>query len=179
MATLYATVADLRSVLSGTDSGIGTAAQLSDSQLTLSLTSASNRVSVYAGSVFDSSTPQAVPPPIFHDLTLDLAAFWAHKIYTKNKVVPTDHPIYVAYKNAQQMLDDVRDGKIRLDPQPVGGGPGQETGMIINRIPPVFTGDDSNTRVGQSGYLESDVPLGGWAPRGVDWWGGGGSIYQG
>ena len=62
MTILYATVADLREVLSGTDSGIGTPAQLSDLQLTQALTSASSRISVYAGSVYDSSSPQAVPP---------------------------------------------------------------------------------------------------------------------
>lgn len=179
MTTLYANVADLREVLQGTDTGVGTAAQLSDTQLTLALTSASNRVSVYAGSVFDSSTPQAVPPAIFHDLTLDLAGFWALKTYMKNKVIAPDHPVFIAYSNAQTMLNNVRDGKIRLDVQPVGGGPGLETGVIINRIPPIFTGDDSNTRVGQSGFLESDVPLGGWAPRGIDWGGAGGPFYQG
>ena len=75
MTTLYASLSDLRLTMDGTDSGTGTAAQLTDAQLTLALTAASNRVSVYAGNVYDSSSPQAVPPDIFHDLTLDLAAF--------------------------------------------------------------------------------------------------------
>ena len=42
--TLYASVADLRNVMSGTDSGTGTAAQLTDDQLTLALYAASNSV---------------------------------------------------------------------------------------------------------------------------------------
>jgi phage gp36-like protein len=166
---LYATIADLREVLSGTDSGIGTPAQLSDLQLTQALTSASSRISVYAGSVYDSSSPQAVPPDIFHDLCLDLAAFWAWKNYLKGKVIPSTHPAFIAYQNAQKMLDAVRAGEIRLDPAVVGAGTGAEMAHVINRIPPIFKGDDSNTRVGQDGFLESDTPVNMWSPRGMDW----------
>ena len=53
--TLYASTADLRSVLAGTDGGTGTAGQLDEQQLSLALYAASNRVSVYAGNVYDSS----------------------------------------------------------------------------------------------------------------------------
>lgn len=176
--TLYASVADLRLVLSGTDSGTGTAAALTDDQLTLALYSASNRVSVYAGNIFDGSTGQAQPPPILHDLTLDLAAFWADKTYLKHKAVDPQSPIYIAYQNAVQVLNDVRDGKILLDPAPAPGI-GSETGVIINRIPSVFTGNDSNTRIDpMTGGLEADVPPGQWAPMG-DGWRSGGPIYQG
>jgi phage gp36-like protein len=174
--TLYASVADLRNVMSGTDSGTGTAAQLTDAQLELALYSASNRVSVYAGNVFDGSTPEANPPAILHDLTLDLARFWAAVTYLKWKSVETTSPIYIAYQNATQMLNDVRDGKILLDPAPAPGI-GDETGVIINRVPPVFTGRDSNTRIDPiTGTLESDSPF--WTARTgglVD----GGPIYQG
>ena len=95
--TLYASVADLRNVMSGTDSGTGTAAQLTDAQLELALYSASNRVSVFTGNIYDGSTPQAEPPPILHDLTLDLASFWAWKTYLKGKAMPADHPAFIAY----------------------------------------------------------------------------------
>lgn len=174
--TLYATVADLRNVLSGTDAGTGTAAALTDAQLELALYSASNRVSVYAGNTYDSSTPQAVPPAILHDLTLDLAAFWADKTYLKHKAVDPKSPIYLAYLNAMQVLNDVRDGKILLDPVPAPGI-GSETGIIINRVPAIFTGRDSNTRLDPvTGTLEADSPF--WTPRA----GGladGGPVYQG
>ena len=56
--TLYASVADLRNVMAGTDSGTGTADQLTDAQLVLALYAASNRVSVYAGNLYDSSVPE-------------------------------------------------------------------------------------------------------------------------
>jgi hypothetical protein len=177
--TMYASVADLRNVMAGTDSGMGTADQLTDAQLTLALYAGSNRVSVYSGNVWDSSTPQAVPPAILHDLTLDLACFWAYKTYLKSKSIDATHPVYIAYKDAMSVLSDVRDGKILLDPAPAPGI-GQETGAIINRIPPVFTGRDSNTRVDpRTGTLEPDVPLGMWAPMGMDWPGAGGPVYQG
>ena len=55
-----------------------------------------------------------------------------------------------------------------------------EVGTVINRMPPIFTGNDSNTRLDPStGILEADVPLGQWAPMGVDWADGGATLYQG
>jgi phage gp36-like protein len=177
--TLYASVADLRNVMAGTDSGSGTADQLTDTQLTLALYAASNRVSVYSGNVYDSSTPVAVPPAILHDLALDLAAFWATKTYLKHKEITATHPVYIAYRDAMGILADVRAGKVLLDPA-VAPGIGSEGGIVINRIPPIFTGDDSNTRVSpRTGILEADVPLGSWAPMGVNWNDGGGATYQG
>lgn len=177
MTVLYATVADLQSVLSSTDSGIGTPAELNTQQLTLALTTASNRISVYSGQVWDSSTPQLVPPDILHDLTLDLAAFWAWKTYLKGKSIAVDHPAFIAYQNAQSILNDVRDGKVNLDITPEGGV-GDETALVLNSIPQIFSGADSNTRVGMTGILETDVPLGQWSPRGLGW-DGGGPTYQG
>ena len=174
--TLYATVDDLRNVLSGTDSGTGTAAALTTEQLTLALYAASNRVSVYAGNIYDSSTSDADPPGILHDLTLDLACFWADKTYLKHKAVDPQSPIYIAYQNAMSILQDVRAGKILLDPV-AAPGIGQETGTIINRVPGIFTGENSGTRVNPgTGMIEPDsVP---WesTPSSAGW---GGPVYQG
>jgi hypothetical protein len=180
MPTLYATVGDLRNVMSGTDSGTGTAAMLTDAQLTLALQSASSRVSVFAGNVYDGSSSAAAPPDIFHDLALDLAAFWAFKTYLKHKEIGPQHPVFIAYKDASQILADVRDGRLRLDPA-VAPGIGAETGTVINRIPSIFTGDDSNTKVDEfTGALTSDIPLGQYAPRMTgDWQEWGGAVYQG
>lgn len=173
---LYAQLTDIKNALSSTDGGVGTPAELSDAQLTIALQTASDRVSVYFGNVMDSSTPQAVPPAIFYDLTLDIAVFWAWRLYLKGKVLAAGHPVITAYNDAMQMLKDARDGKLRLDVQPAGQI-GSEIGVVINRIPPIFDGDDSNTRVSPfTGHLESDVPIGpNWAPRGV----GLGPVYQG
>lgn len=167
MATLYATVADLQEVLSGTDAGSGTAAMLTPLQLTLALTSASNRISVYTGTVFDSSSPAAIPPPVFRDLCLDLAAFFATTTYMKSKALAATHPVYLRYKDAQQMLNDVRDGKLRLDIYPPGAQ-AKQSSTIINRIPRIFSGLDSNTRLDPvSGFLEPDTPAGMYGPHGL------------
>jgi len=175
--TLYATVADLTLALEGTDGGTGTPAELNSQQLTLALQAASNRVSVYFGTIMDGSNPQAQPPDIFHDLTLDLGIFFAWRTYLKGKTLPNDHPAFLAYQNAMSILQDARNGKIRLDPADAGGV-NQETGIVINRIPNIFTGEDSNTRVNIAGNLESDTPLPNWSPRSSDV-SGGGSVYQG
>jgi hypothetical protein len=164
--------------MQGADGGVGTPAELNDSQLTLALQAASSRVSIAFGTIMDSSNSQAVPPDAFAPLTLDLAVFYAWRTYLKGKVVPNDHAAYLAYKDAMQMLSDARDGKIRLDPA-AAGGVYQEVGVVINRIPNIFTGDNSNTRIGLDGVLEPDTPLGGseFAPRGGDLLGG--AVYQG
>lgn len=173
--TLYATVADLQNVMSGTDSGTGTAAQLSTEQLTLALHAASNRVSVYAGNTYDSSGPDANPPAILHDLTLDLACFWADATYLKHKTVDPQSPIYIKYQNAMSILQDVRAGKILLDPV-AAPGIGSETGVIINRVPAIFTGRDSNTRRDPAtGVLEADSPF--WTARTGGLFDTGGPIY--
>ena len=177
--TLYASIEDLQNVMAGTDSGTGTAAQLTDAQLTLALYAASNRVSVYAGNSYDGSSPAAQPPAILHDLTLDLAAFWAWKTYMKSKAMEPTHPVYLAYLNAIGILQDVRAGKILLDPAPAPGIAANESGTVINTIPRVFTGANSNTRFNPvTGTIEPDVPLGEWAPMGMGW-GTGGPEYQG
>jgi phage gp36-like protein len=172
--TLYATVADLRAVMAGSDNGAGTASQLSPEQLTLALYAASNRVSVYAGNVYDGSTPEAVPPPILHDLTLDLAVFWATKTYLKYKEIPNTSPVYIAYQNAMSILQDVRAGKIFLSPAEAPGPDPEDMGRVINRIPGVFTRQDSNTRINpMTGGIEAET-----AP-GMGWDFTGGPVYQG
>ena len=90
--TLYASVADLRNVMAGTDSGTGTADQLTDTSSPSPCTRPATGSSVYTGNIYDSSTAVAVPPPILHDLALDLACFWATKTYLKNKEIADDSP---------------------------------------------------------------------------------------
>lgn len=157
MTVLYATTADLKEVLGSTDAGTGTAAQLSNAQLTLALQAGSNRVSIFAGAVYDSSSAGATPPAVFHDLALDLAAFYATTFYLKQKNMGADHPVRLRYNDAMLILNDVRDGKVRLDvTQP--GGVITAGGTIINRIPRIFTMDDSDTRYDPgTGTLAADT----------------------
>jgi phage gp36-like protein len=178
LTTLYADTADLQAVLDGTDSGTGTAAQLTDNQLTLALTAASNRVSVYVGQVYDSSTPEAVPPDILHDITLDLAAFFATTSYYKNKTIASTHPVWLRYQSAMQILNDVRDGKVRLDIFPADDTDSEQPPQVTNRIPRIFNHEDSNTRLNPvTGGLEADSPY--WTNNWLGLEQGGGPVYQG
>jgi phage gp36-like protein len=169
MPTLYSDVSTLRLVLGGTDAGTGTAAQLSDDQLTLALTAASNRVSSYVGTIYDSSTPQAVPPPILSDLTLDLAAWWAWTYYSKSKELGPQHPVVLRYTEAMKMLEDARAGRIRIDVGPPGDI-GKNAGAVFNNLPPIFSGEDSNTEIDpRTGGLAASVPADMWHPGWGNW----------
>ena len=155
---LYADVSDLRAVLDSTDAGTGTAAQLTDLQLGLALEAASARFSTYAGTVYDGSSPQAAPPVLAKTVTLDLAAWWATTYYLKQKDLPPASPVVLRYAEAVKVLEDIRAGRI----QPGVGPPGSQGtvgGHVINRIPNIFTGDDSNTAVDPgTGTLYATTP---------------------
>ena len=146
--TLYADVSDLRLVLDSTDAGTGTAAQLSDEQLTLALTAASDRVELYTGYSWDTT---ADAPSIVHDLTLDLGAWWATTYYSKQKEMGPNHPVVLRYTEAVKVLEEIRSGKITLSAVEVQPGTditaGEPAGLVINRIPAIFTGEDSNTEI--------------------------------
>jgi len=151
-AALYADVSDLRLVLDSTDAGTGTAAQLPDDQLTLALQEASDRVSLYTGSVYD---PASVPS-IIRSLTLDLAAWWAWTYYSKSKEMGPNHPVVLRYTEAKNVLESIRKGEISID---VGGVEAAATAHVINTIPNIFSPEDSNTRYDRStGYLAVDTP---------------------
>jgi hypothetical protein len=150
---LYAAIPDLRLVLDSTDAGTGTAAQLSDAQLTLALEAASTRISVYTGTVWDSSTAALVPPDPLKDLCLDLAAWWASTYYSKQKDMGPQHPVVLRYAEAKLVLEDIRDGKITVTPT-AGGA----SARIINPIPRVFTGANSNTYIDETATLQADSP---------------------
>jgi phage gp36-like protein len=143
MVAPYCLPADIRNALGGTDAGTGTAAQLSDAQLVQATVRGSDMVSAYAGTVYDSADLTIPVPPLVSDLALSLACYYATLTYLKGKPLGADDPVRLAYMDAMKVLNDVRDGKVRLDPQT--GGAVLESGRVINRIPGVFSDDDSNT----------------------------------
>jgi phage gp36-like protein len=160
---LYATISDLRLVLDSTDAGTGTGAQLSDAQLTLALQAAGSRISLYTGSVYTLPAPDAV-----HDLALDLGAWWATAYYLKQVDMGAAHPVVLRYTEAMNVLKDIRDGKIDIEITP--GVPVAAGARIINGIPAIFTGADSNTTIDQgSGTLIPDTPSDMLGTRGP-WW---------
>jgi hypothetical protein len=143
---LYASISDLRTVLDSTDAGTGTASQLTDVQLTLALQAGTNRVTTYAGEVYDPAANPPTMPGIIHDLTLDLAAWWATTYYLKQKDMGSNHPVVLRYTAAMEILTEVRKGLISLDATTTPGG-AAASARVINRIPNIFDGDDSNTAV--------------------------------
>ena len=154
---LYASTDDLKLVLDSTDAGTGTAAQLSDEQLTMALTAASDRVSLYANTEFTDPVPSLIG-----SLTLDLASWWATTYYLKQKDMGANHPVQLRYTEAMKVLDAARKGEVNLlgpgadgVPDATGSAPGG--GKVINRIPAIFTGYDSNTKV-VGGVLYPDTP---------------------
>jgi hypothetical protein len=157
--TLYSDVTTLRLILNSTDQGTGTAAQLSDAQLTQALQAGTDRVSTYAGTVYD---PAAAPgtagwmPGIAADLTLDIAAWYATTVYLKQKDMGANHPVQLRYTEAMKILESVRKGEISLDVATEAAA----SAKIINRIPGVFTPDDSDTGYDPgSGYLYTDTSV--------------------
>jgi len=159
--TLYAAVTDLRLVLDSTDAGTGTAAQLSDQQLTLSLQAASDRVEVYVGNSWAQASDA---PQVVGDLTLDLAAWWATTYYSKQKEMGPNHPVVLRYTEAKAVLEDIRKGVIDIN-VPVtaaggAGGPGDAADAVIHNPwdGQVFTLADSNTRRADDGSLAADTP---------------------
>lgn len=154
---LYASTSALKLVLDSTDAGTGTAAQLSDDQLIMALTAATDRVSLYANTEFTDPVPSLIT-----SLTLDLAAWWATTYYLKQKEMPANHPVQLRYTEAQKVLEAARKGEVNLlgpgadDVPDATGGPAPG-GKVINRVPAIFTGYDSNTIV-LDGVLTADIP---------------------
>jgi phage gp36-like protein len=150
---LYASISDLKLVLDSTDAGTGTAAQLSDEQLTLALEAATNRVTTFAGEVYAPTS--GTMPGIIHDLTLDLASWWATTYYLKQKDMSPQHPVMLRYTEAVKVLDQIRTGEINID---FSAGVAQASATVINRIPNIFTGDDSTTAVIGDDLIVSTPP---------------------
>jgi len=152
---LYASTDALKLVLDSTDAGTGTAAQLSNDQLTMAIIAATDRVSLYANTEFTDPVPSLIT-----SLTLDLAAWWATTYYLKQKEMPATNPVMLRYTEAVKVLEAARKGEVNLT------GPGADDaadsgtatgGHVINRIPTIFTGQDSNTKI-VDGVLVPDHP---------------------
>lgn len=158
---LYSDVDTLRLVLDSTDAGTGTAAQLSDAQLTQALTYGTDRVSVYAGAIFDPAvtTPgqAGYMPGIIADLTIDIAAWYATTIYLKQKDLGANNPVQLRYNEAKTILESVRKGEVSLDVATEAAA----SARIINRIPGIFTNADTDTVFDPSTrFLMTDTSVG-------------------
>jgi hypothetical protein len=104
-------------------------------------------------------------PGIIHDLTLDLAAWWATTYYLKQKDMGPNHPAVLRYTEAVKVLDAIREGKINIDFSAQGAAAAAGA-RVINKIPNIFTGEDSNTAVDPgTGTLYAATPPDMWSSR--------------
>jgi len=154
---LYASISQLKLVLDSTDAGQGTAAQLSDEQLTLALEAASERVELFVGMSWSDPT-QA--PGFLTGITLDLAAWWATTYYLKQKDMPATNPVVLRYTEAVKVLESIRKGELNIAIEDVSTAGGTGTAVagarVINRLPAIFTDADTDTYV-QAGQLMTDT----------------------
>ena len=156
MVNYYCAPSDVRDNVAGTDSGTGTCAQLSDSELTAAIVRASSRVSAWTGQAYD---PPDVPDLIF-DLTVQLATWYGTLTYRKGKALPADDPVALGYADAMATLKAISSGSVVVVPPDPGDPPGPDEPQpsvprVINTIPSVFSGRDSATEVTSGGRLRA------------------------
>lgn len=159
-AVQYITTAALKLAMSSTDAGTGTAAGLTEAELTEVIGRASNRVSSWVGQTFDTdlATPAFDVPPMVVDLTTQIAVYYAWLNYLKGKPMSAQHPAYLGYQDAMATLKAINAGDIRIDPQPAGGL--TEVAIVINpNRGPIFTDEDSNVSLGPQGELVAGTPV--------------------
>jgi phage gp36-like protein len=116
----YATPGDVRKALAPEDdtSG-GTAASLSDSQLTNAIAEATNEIDARV-----QGAPFTTIPPVISSIARDIAAYFATLAYRKGNLLPPEHPVALRYAHAQALLTSAARGELDLtqDTEPVAGG---------------------------------------------------------
>jgi phage gp36-like protein len=142
----YCTPADIRNNVAGTDAGTGTCAQLEDAQISAAIARASAKVSAYAGTAWfvDANDPNPVIPDLIFGLTVQIATYYATLTYRKGKDLTQYDPAMLAYTDAVATLKDIASGLIDVSPTPPND-PVSNASKIINRIPAIFTFEDSGT----------------------------------
>ena len=160
MAPLYCTPADVRSNVAGTDDGTGTCAMLTDGQLSAAIGQASNKVSAYVGTDYetDAATPVVVVPPLVTTLTIQLATYYATLTYRKGKDLSALGSHYLGYADAMATLNDIASGAISVDPVPPGD-PVSGSGHVINTVPRSLTMEDAGAMPdGCGGIMPAGAP---------------------
>jgi hypothetical protein len=168
MAAMYCLPSDIRANVAGTDAGTGTCAQLSDDQLTNAIQQASAKVSAYVGTSFvvDAADPVITVPDLVATITIQLATFYATLTYRKGKDLSQFDPVVLGAAEANRTLQDVVTGKIEVAPT-APADPPDKSGHVIQKLPQVFTWDDSGTVPNGRGGIE---PAGAPGSRFIDGW---------
>jgi phage gp36-like protein len=157
---MYCLPSDIRANVAGTDAGTGTCAQLEDYQLSAAIAQASAKVSAYVGTAYvvDAADPVVVVPDLVRTCAIQLATFYATLTYRKGKDLSPMDPVYLGYLDAISTLKDIAAG--RIDVAPTGpADPVDRPGKVVNRLPRIFTWEDSGTEPdGRGGIMPAGAP---------------------
>lgn len=152
---LYCAPGDVRQLLTGLNQG-GTAAELTDVQLNAAILRASAKVSGWCGQQYGvDGGGNAVPiPGTIFSWTCAIAAYYATLTYRKGKPLDKDDPVSMMYEDVLDDLTAVSKGYVDPDPQT----PDQNIsspGRVINKLPRIFTPENSGTSLSGGGRLRT------------------------
>lgn len=123
--TVYATPADVRTVLTADDTDLtGTAAGMVDVKLQVEIDAAQAEVDARLAGRY--AVPFVVVPPLVHSITVDIAAYRANLMYRRSQDLTAEDPMVLRYTNAQTLLGLLASGAADLPG--VGSGDGNSTG---------------------------------------------------
>jgi phage gp36-like protein len=132
----YLTPTALRLALAGSENLTGTAADLSDADLTDAIEQAQAEVDGRLSTLYD--TPFAAPSQIVIDITRDIAAYLATLTYRRGDPLQPGEAVTLRYTRAQQMLKDASKGDL---PLPSTTGSGTEMPATVASVSNPYDGD--------------------------------------
>lgn len=150
----YCAVADVITALTSYNS-TGTSSDISSDVITLAINQASARVSAWTGRDWgtDASGASVAVPDMIQSITVDIAVYYSSLSYWKNKSPDANNPVLLRYNAAMSDLKAIQEGQITPNPVPldtqINGA-----GHVVNTIPGIFTGRDSNTTMDR-GHVEA------------------------
>jgi phage gp36-like protein len=125
----YLDPADVRLILAGTENAAGTAASLTDNDLTDAISEAQDEVDGRLAARYD--TPFTDPPTVVVNITRDIAAYLATLTYRRGDPIQPGETIQLRYNRAQNLLSQAANGTFPL-PLPGGGGDEAAAANVVN-----------------------------------------------
>ena len=106
-------------------------------------------IAPYAGTDYetDEYNVTVTVPPLIRSLAIDLSCFYATLTYRRGKSLDEFDPVYLRYQLVKQVLLDIVNGRIEVDP-PKPNEPPEHRGRAMNTVPSIFTPHDSGTTLG-------------------------------
>lgn len=105
----YATTADVKRVLQGSENGEGTAASLLDDSIALEITNAQAQIDATLSQVY--RVPFNPVPVLIKTLAIDIAAYLCDLNYRESREYESDnYPIIRRYNRARELLEWLRNG---------------------------------------------------------------------